>query len=398
MSNSANSQSVSYSKVTNGVTAAETGDRITWVNISLSFLPLATPVSDAKVLTGRQKPLTEVAIIFAEIQTRDGYEGVGFSYSKRAGGFGIYAHAKELADSLLGEDPNDIDKIYTKLLWAGASVGRSGMAVQAISPIDIALWDLKAKRAKLPLAKLLGAHRDSVRCYNTSGGFLHTPLEQVLENVTISREFGIGGIKLKVGQPNQSEDLRRVMAVRKALGDDFPLMVDANQQWDRETAIRMGRKMEDFNLVWIEEPLDAYDVEGHAALTSALDTPIATGEMLTSFREHEQLIKGNACDFIQPDAPRVGGITPFLKIMELAAGKNLKLAPHFAMEVHIHLAAAYPIEPWLEHFEWLNPMFNEQLELRDGRMWVSDRFGLGFTISEQARQWTVLESQCGNKE
>lgn len=290
----ANSDAVSYAKTAHTPTAAESGDRIEQVKISLAFLPLATPVSDAKVLTGRQKPLTEVAIIFAEIRTRDGFEGVGFSYSKRAGGQGIYAHAKEIADNLLGEDPNDIDKIYTKLLWAGASVGRSGMAVQAISPIDIALWDMKAKRAGLPLAKLLGAHRDSVQCYNTSGGFLHTPLDQVLKNVVISRENGIGGIKIKVGQPNTAEDIRRLIAVRQALGDDFPLMVDANQQWDRETAIRMGRKMEAFNLIWIEEPLDAYDVEGHAALATALDTPIATGEMLTSFREHEQLILGNA--------------------------------------------------------------------------------------------------------
>ncbi len=115
--------------------------------------------------------------------------------------------------------------------------------------------------------------------------------------MAISRENGIGGIKLKVGQPNTAEDIRRLTAVREVLGDDFPLMVDANQQWDRETAIRMGRKMEPFNLIWIEEPLDAYDVEGHAQLAAALDTPIATGEMLTSFREHEQLILGNASDF-----------------------------------------------------------------------------------------------------
>ena len=395
MTHSANSQAVSYAQAANIKTAAESGDKISAVKLSLAFLPLATPVSDAKVLTGRQKPLTEVAIIFAEIQTLDGFEGIGFSYSKRAGGQGIYAHAKEIADNLLGEDPSDIDKIYSKLLWAGASVGRSGLAVQAISPFDIALWDLKAKRANLPLAKLLGAHRDSVRCYNTSGGFLHTPLDQVLKNVAISQESGIGGIKIKVGQPDTAEDLRRLSAVRKALGDDFPLMVDANQQWDRETAIRMGRKMEAFNLVWIEEPLDAWDVDGHAALAAALDTPVATGEMLTSFREHEQLILADASDFVQPDAPRVGGITPFLKIMDLAARHHKKLAPHFAMEIHLHLSAAYPLEPWLEHFEWLNPLFNEQLLLKEGRMWLSDRPGLGFTLSDQARGWTVLQCQFG---
>ncbi|SFN06351.1 L-alanine-DL-glutamate epimerase [Izhakiella capsodis] len=397
MIDSGNSNAVSYARSSGGSTAAGSGDRIEWVNISLAFLPLSTPVSDAKVLTGRQKPLSEVAIIFAEIHTRDGFEGVGFSYSKRAGGRGIYAHAVEIADNLLGEDPNDIQKIYSKLLWAGASVGRSGLAVQAISSVDIALWDMKARRAGLPLAKLLGAHRDSVRCYNTSGGFLHTPLEQVIKNIAISCESGIGGIKIKVGHPDNQQDLKRLAAVRNALGDNFPLMVDANQQWDRETAIRMGRKMESFNLIWIEEPLDAYDVEGHAALASTLDTPIATGEMLTSFREHEQLILGNASDFVQPDAPRVGGITPFMQIMDLAARHGKKLAPHFAMEIHLHLAAAYPTEPWLEHFEWLNPLFDEQLELRDGRMIISARHGLGITISEQARRWTVLQQSFGKR-
>src|SRR5215467_11674898 len=106
MTISANSDAVSYASAGSSKTAAESGDRIEWVQVSLAFLPLATPVSDAKVLTGRQKPLTEVAIIFAEIRTRDGFEGIGFGYSKRAGGQGIYAHAKEIADNLLGEDPN----------------------------------------------------------------------------------------------------------------------------------------------------------------------------------------------------------------------------------------------------------------------------------------------------
>ena len=388
---------VSYAKVANARTAADSADRIDWVKVSLMFLPLATPVSDAKVLTGKQKPLTEIAFIFAEIRTRDGHEGIGFGYSKRAGGPGMYAHAKEIAPNLLGEDPNDIAKIFTKLLWAGASMGRSGMTTQAIAPFDIALWDLKAKRAKLPLAKLLGAHRDSVQCYNTSGGYLHTPLDQVLKNVAISRASGIGGIKIKVGQPDLPTDIERVSAVRKLLGDSFPLMVDANQQWDRPKAMRACRAFEDLNLTWIEEPLDAYDFEGHAQLAERFDTAIATGEMLTSFGEHAQLIMSDGSDFIQPDAPRVGGITPFLQIMALGSFKGCKLAPHFAMEIHLHLAAAYPEEPWLEHFEWLGPMFNEQLELRDGRMWVPDRPGLGFTLSAQALAWTTETAEFGKR-
>ena len=373
------------------------GDRIAWLRVASCYLPLATPISDAKVLTGRQKAMTEIAILFAEIETTGGHKGLGFSYSKRAGGPGQFAHAKEIAPALIGEDPNDIAKIWDKLCWAGASVGRSGLATQAIGAFDVALWDLKAKRAGLPLAKLLGAHRDSVRCYNTSGGFLHTPLDQLLVNASASIKRGIGGIKLKVGQPDRALDLRRVEAVRKHLGEEVPLMVDANQQWDRPTAQRMCRIFEPFNLVWIEEPLDAYDHEGHAALAAQFDTPIATGEMLTSAAEHWDLIRHRAADYLMPDAPRLGGITPFMKVAALADHAGLMLGPHFAMELHVHLGAAYPREPWVEHFDWLEPLFNERLEIKDGRMLVPTRPGLGVTLSEQVKTWTREEAAVGKR-
>lgn len=373
------------------------GDRIAWIKISSCYLPLANPISDAKVLTGRQKPMTEIAMLFVEIETADGHKGLGFSYSKRAGGPGQFAHAKEIAPALIGEDPNDIAKLWVKLCWAGASVGRSGLSTQAIGAFDVALWDMKAKRANLSLSKLLGSERDSVRCYNTSGGFLHTPLEQLLVNTTLSREKGIGGIKLKVGQPDCAIDIKRVETIRKHLGNNVPLMVDANQQWDRPTAQRMCRIFEQFNLVWIEEPLDCYDYEGHAALAAQFDTPIATGEMLTSAAEHGELIRHRAADYLMPDGPRVGGITPFLKVATLANHAGLMLAPHFAMELHVHLAATYPTEPWVEHFEWLEPLFNERLEVKDGRMIVPTRPGLGLTLTEIVTEWTREQVEIGKR-
>jgi L-alanine-DL-glutamate epimerase-like enolase superfamily enzyme len=372
-----------------------TVDLIRHVKLSTARLPLSVPISDAKVFTGRQKPMTEVVFLFAEITTEQGHTGLGFSYSKRAGGPAQYAHAKEVAEGIIGEDPNDIGKIYTKLLWAGASVGRSGVATQALAAIDIALYDLKAKRAGLPLAKLLGSYRDSVQTYNTSGGFLNATLDEVKARATQSIDEGIGGIKIKVGLPDSKEDLRRVAGIREHIGWDVPLMVDANQQWDRATALRMGRQLEEFNLIWIEEPLDAYDFEGHAHLAQVLDTPIATGEMLASVAEHKGLISANGCDIIQPDAPRVGGITQFLRLAALADERGLGLAPHFAMEIHLHLAAAYPREPWVEHFDWLDPLFNERLETKNGRMMVPDRPGLGVTLSDQARAWTTETVEFG---
>jgi len=364
-------------------------DAIMRVSLSHVILPLSGPVSDAKVMTGRQAPMTAVSFTFAELESRDGHRGMGFGYVLRAGGQAQYAHARELAPQLIGEDPNDIARIWDKLAWQGASVGRSGVAVQAIAAFDTALWDMKARRADLSLAKLLGTHREAIPTYNTSGGYFGTRIEEVCANADRSRASGIRGVKMKVGQPDVAEDIRRVIALRKHLGDDVPIMIDANQQWDRDTALRFGRAVDDLGLTWIEEPLSAHDYEGHAWLNEKLDTPIASGEMLSCTESLRQLISHRSIRYLQPDAPRIGGVTPFMDIAAVAAGAGLKLAPHFVMEIHLPLAAAYPHETWVEHFEWLEPLFEERVEIRDGCMQVPARPGLGLTLSEQARSWTV---------
>lgn len=364
-------------------------DPIKQLTVALYQVPLKNAVSDAKVLTGCQKPLSHIGMLTVTIETVQGAQGFGFSYALRAGSAAMFAHAKELASELIGEDPNDIGRLWEKLAWLGASVSRTGVSVQAIAAFDVALWDLKAKSAGVSIGKLLGTYRESVPCYNTSGGYLNASTAEVLNNVDSALNRGLGGIKLKVGQPDLQKDLSRIAAVREHVGANVPMMVDANQQWDFCTALRAGRVLDEFKLVWLEEPLNAYDHAGHARLTDKLDTPIATGEMLSSVAECSELIRHNAVTFIQPDAPRVGGITPFLKIAALADLNRLKLAPHFVMEVHIHLACAYPHEAWVEHIEWLEPAFNERLDIIDGRMALPLAPGLGFSLSEQAQAWRV---------
>ncbi|HAF1792773.1 TPA: mandelate racemase/muconate lactonizing enzyme family protein [Salmonella enterica] len=380
-------------------TLAQAGafDHISWIKLSSVNVPLNTAVSDAKVLTGRQNALKDVALLVAEIETEQGFRGLGFTYTLRNGGPAQFSHAKEMAPLLIGEDPNDIPRLWSKLVWAGASVGRSGLATQAIAAFDTALWDLKAKRANLSLAKLLGAQRNEVRCYNTSGGYLQASVDEIIDKSKASLARGIGGIKMKVGHPDRRQDLQRVDAIRKALGDDTPLMVDVNQQWDRTTALRMGMAMEQYNLQWIEEPLDAYDVDGHRMLSSNLVTPVGTGEMLTSAGEVAEYIRQGAVDLVMHDAPRIGGITPFLKVQQMAEDHGLMMAPHFVMEIHLHLAAAYTHETWVEHFEWLEPVFNERLEIRDGQMIVPTRPGLGLSLHEQTTAWTVANFETGKR-
>jgi L-talarate/galactarate dehydratase len=360
-------------------------DRIDRIRLSLVFLPLAAPVSDART-AGRHQPISEVAFLFAEVGTTEGHRGLGFSYATRAGGPALYAHAKEIAPQLLGEDPNDTGRLWEKLASAGASAGRGGLAAQSAAAIDIALWDLKARRAGLPLAKLLGTYRHAVRCYLPLAS---TALPELVEQAQRALASGIGGIMLRLGHGDSAAEVERLRALRERLGDGVPLMVDANQQWDRPTAHRMGRVLERFNLVWLADPLDAHDVAGQAALAAALDTPVATGEMLTSLGEHARLVEAGACDVVRPDAPRVGGITPFLRIAALADHNGLSLAPPFAMEVHLHLAAAYPRVSWVEHVDWLEPLFNERIEVRGGRVLVPDRPGLGLTVSQKAVAWTT---------
>jgi len=364
------------------------GAAVTKVRCGLYRVPLAAPVSDAKVFTGRQSPLGDVDVLVVEIGTSEGIAGLGFSYSKRAGGPALFAHARQIAPLLVGEDPLDTGRLWEKLLWAAASVGRQGVSVQAVAAFDIALHDHKAKLAGLSLAKLLGSYRASVRCYDTGGGFLSSDIAAVIANAERSLARGIGGIKLKVGG-DAREDVSRVKAVRQALGDDVPLMVDANQQWDRAAARRMGRRLEEFDLVWIEEPLDAYDIDGHAALRAALDTPIASGEMLSAASDHRRFLEAGAVDVIQPDAPRIGGITPYRRVADLADELGVTVAPHFATQLHVHLAAAQPREGWVEWFDWLEPLFVERLELTEGRVTVPDRPGLGLTLGPRAAEFLV---------
>jgi L-alanine-DL-glutamate epimerase-like enolase superfamily enzyme len=370
-------------------------DEITKVDIQLIRVPLENPVSDAKVIQGKQTPLTEVMITVATITTEGGYTGLGYTYCKRNGGPAQYSLAKEYAPLLIGEDPNDISRLWNKLLWSSISIGNSGVAVQAITPFDIALWDIKAKRANLSITKLLGQHKDEVPCYNTSGGFLQDTIEEVIDNAQKVLSEGAGGIKIKVGQKNYMEDVRRVEALRKAVGDDIAIMVDANQQWSVTEALKAGKHLDQFDLVWLEEPVGAYDVEGHYRLSRSLETPIATGEMLVSFDEGLPYLEKRAFDVVQFDAPRIGGITQYKKVVDRAEEQRLVLAPHYSMELHLPLVATFSGDVWVEHFEWFEEvgLFLEKVEMNNGMMKVPTRPGIGLTLNPDVAKSLEVTSQ-----
>ena len=292
---------------------------------------------------------------------------------------------------LVGEDPRRVRRLWEKLdgfspvLW----VGRSGITQMALSAIDIALWDLKAKAAGEPLWHLLGGGEDvRVEAYNTDGGWLNWSAEQLAEDCRrMIEEEGFRGVKMKLGRPDPYEDLARVEAVREAIGDGVRLMVDANGKWDLPTALHYGRRLADFDVYWFEEPLWHHDVGGHAALARAIDTPLALGELLYRLDDVRHFIDAGAVHIVQVDAVRVGGVTAWWAAADLAYAHHLPVVPHHGdmMQMHRHLCLAHPACRLLEYLPWTLHCFEEPARVdADGYYVLPQQPGAGTTLRADA--------------
>jgi L-alanine-DL-glutamate epimerase-like enolase superfamily enzyme len=293
---------------------------------------------------------------------------------------------------LAGEEAGDIPRLWHKLhryppaLW----VGRAGILQLALAAVDIALWDLKAKAAGMPLYQLLGAARpQGIEAYNTDCGWLSIPAAELVDSCRrLVEEEGWRGLKIKVGSPDPERDLERVRSVRRAVGDQVRLMVDANGAWDLPTALKYGARLADFEIAWIEEPLWYDDAAGHARLAAAVSTPIALGEQLYSVDAFRQFIDAGAVHYVQPDAVRVGGITEWRRVADLAQDRGLPVAPHAGdmVQVHWHLALAHPACVILEYIPWLRECFEEPALIREGRALPPATAGAATTLRADARE------------
>jgi L-alanine-DL-glutamate epimerase-like enolase superfamily enzyme len=212
--------------------------------------------------------------------------------------------------------------------------------------------------------------------YCTDGGWLHLTEKEVVEQSAAYIEQGFKAVKMKVGKPDGSEDVRRVRAVRKAIGDDATLMVDANLIWTAPRAIDMARRLEEFNLFWLEEPIEADDVSGHARLARSTSIPIAIGENLYNRFVVKEYIEQGAVGIVQVDAGRIG-ISEWLKIAFMADSFNLAVSPHFCMELHLSLAASVRHSLFVEYFFPLDRVLSVPMKVKDGYLEVPKEPGLG---------------------
>lgn len=293
------------------------------------------------------------------------------------------------APLLIGYDPLQVRSLWGKLLhhpplqW----VGRAGISHLALSAVDIALWDLKAKAAQIPLWKLLGGSGEKkIRAYNTDGGWLNWSIDQLVADAKCLLDSGYTGIKIKVGTGHIHEDLHRIRAVREAIGPKIDLMADANGRWLFPDALEFCSRVADSHLKWLEEPIWYDDLEGHRQLADRCGVPIALGEQLYSVDHFKQFLAAGAVAFVQPDAVRLAGITEWLMVADLALAYRLPVVPHIGdmAQVHLHLAIAHPSSDLLEYIPWMKDCFEEPATVCDGYFATPLQPGAGSTILPQA--------------
>lgn len=291
---------------------------------------------------------------------------------------------------LIGEDPTRVQYLWHKLAhfppiqW----VGRGGITHLALGAIDVALWDIKAKAAGVPLWQLLGGdERKTIVAYNTDGGWLNWDDDTLVGDCRrLVEKEGFSGIKIKVGSPAMHRDLRRIEMVRNAVGTDVRLMVDANGKPDLPTALQIGAKLADFDVAFFEEPTWYDDVDGHRRLANSITTPIALGEQLYLLDHFRTFFDAHAVHYAQPDVARLAGVTEWWQVADLALAHRLPVVPHIGdmMQVHLHCTIAHPACSMLEYIPWLRECFVEPAVVRDGVFVAPQNPGAGTTILSSA--------------
>jgi L-alanine-DL-glutamate epimerase-like enolase superfamily enzyme len=321
------------------------------------------------------------------IHDSDGAVGTGYSYTIGTGGPSVVALlARSFAPALIGREAGEVERIWRDLLFLSHATSVGAITSLALAAIDTALWDLRCRKAGLPLHIMAGGAQARVRLYTTEGGWLHLPIEALVEDASKAKDAGFGGAKLKVGRPIH-EDVARLEAVRAAVGEGFEIFTDANQAFAVDEAIRRARRYEPFDIGWLEEPLAADDLGGHVRLSQATTLPVAIGESLYGIGHFREYLQRGACSIVQADVARIGGITPWLKAAHLAESFNVVVCPHFLMELHVALCCAVPNARWVEYIPQLDSITERGMRIEQGYALPSQEPGLGI-----AWDWAAIDT------
>ena len=336
--------------------------------------PLATKVG----------AFTHWPLILIDLETEQGVTGRSYlaPYLERAAGY-IMPVLADLGESLAGRPVAPFD-LYRDVRKSLSLLGHQGVATMALSGLDMAAWDARARVAGLPLAVYLGGTLGPVRAYNSNGLGLMPAEEAAVQARELLAEGGFAALKVRLGRDSLADDLAALRAVRSAVGPDTILVCDFNQGLNPGEALERCRALDGEGVYWIEEPIAYDDLAGHAKLAREAATPIQLGENFYGPEALHQALAAEACDYVMPDLGRIGGVTGWLRAAALAAAAGIEMSSHHYPEVSAHLMRVTPTAHWLEWVDWAEPILAAPFTAEDGAVVIPERPGSGLAWNEDA--------------
>jgi len=352
--------------------------KIQQAKVQFVRLPIEEPLVGAPPFPSMQREF-----ITLQLMTDDGIEGIGVT------GFGsklvrsLKAAVEDFCELIKGEDPRNSEAILAKLRQASSHCGPGGMATLALTPIDLALWDIRGKSQGLSLVQMLGGLRDRVPVYASGALMRTTPTDKVQEAAAALVRKGFRQMKTQMAVEGltPAQEIERIRLIREAVGPDVGLMVDINQRWSVQEAIDVGSRVEEYALGWLEDVTAATDYQGLAEVTRALKTPVCGGEFLYGIEPFRQMLAHRSVDIVMIDLLRVGGIGPWLKVAGMAEAFNVPVVSHLLPEIHVQLMAAAPNATVLEYMPWTWRLFDDPPMPQQGVMAVPTGPGLGLKFA-----------------
>jgi mandelate racemase len=328
--------------------------------------------------------ITDWPLILIDLFTNEGVVGRSYlePYTVKAMKYLVPA-LHDLGDMLKGRElaPVELYELARKSLHF---VGYQGLSMIAVSGLDLAAWDARAKAANVPLCVFLGGSVGPVRAYNSNGLWLKEPSAVAAESIELRDEGGFTGLKLRLGRDRLRDDLETIEAVRNAIGNDMALMIDFNQGLKLADALQRCHAIDDLGLTWIEEPIVYDNFDGFAQLAAELKTPIQIGENFYGPRDVHTAIQKKACDFVMPDFMRIGGVTGWLRSAAIAGAAGIPVSTHLYPEVAAHVMRVTETAHWLEWQDWADPILLKPYDIKDGLLHIPNVPGVGLEWNEDA--------------
>ncbi len=335
-------------------------------------------------VVARIATITDWPMILIDLKTKEGIIGRSYlePYVIKAIRYLVPA-LHDLGEMLQGRQlaPTELYEAARKSLHF---VGYEGLAMIAVSGLDMAAWDALAKAANLPLCTLLGGSVGPVKAYNSNGLWLKEPSAVAEEAAELRDEGGFTGLKLRLGRERPQDDLATIEAVRNSVGEDMQVMVDYNQGLDLAEALRRCHMIDGLDLAWIEEPIVYDNYDGYAQLAQELKTPLQIGENFYGPRDRHKALRLRACDCVMPDFMRIGGVTGWLRAAAIAGAAGIPISTHLYPEVGAHVMRVTETAHWLEWQDWADPILLRPYEIRDSQLYIPDVPGVGLKWNEAA--------------